>query len=504
MTSSKFKQILFFQVLVSFIIIAVSCNSKTNDDESEIAVTPALVAVKNFYIKKNDSVMAKMDSVFFSIDLNSGVIFNADSLPKGTNVTRLIPSITFANTMTKADITFLKDNLQDTTVNYLKNPEDSIDFTHPVLLEVTAADGTSEFKYQIKVNVHQQDPDTLVWDKLSISELPARYTHPVAQKTTFSDPVTYSLIEEYNGEITLATSQNLNKGEWQKERISLGFQPKIESFTVTPDNFWLLDDQGNLYNSKDGIEWNVEAESWITIIGAFGNSILGIREVNQNYLYTQYPSTEVNIEQSVDKDFPLAGFSSLGVVKNEWADTDFALLMGGTTSEGELSSDVWAFDGENWAIINQNYLPKLNNPLLARYVVYRDTPYLFTKRALDVWLLFGGSDSDNKINREVYLSYDNGVHWSLAPEMLQLPESLPVLNMADIVVAGYNISADLSDAWTYQDYTPGTRSSYVIDGFDITWICPYLYLFGGYNEDNLLSTTIWRGVLSRLTFVPLI
>ena len=507
MSSLKIRQAIFLLILGLFISVGVSCNSKSEDDESDIAVTPALVAVKQFKLKANDSILAKLDSVPFSIDLNSGVIFNADSLPKGTKVSRLIPIITFANSMTKAEISFRKNNEIDTVVNYLKNPEDSIDFSSPVTLNVTAQDGTSEFSYQIKVNVHRQDPDTLVWDRLSTSILPSKFENPVAQKTVFYNSAAYSLIEEYNGEYTLSTCEELNDGQWSINELTLDFTPYIESFTATSEGFRLLTSEGILYVSEDGINWENTALIWTSIIGGYGKILLGIREENGELLFTQYPMSQGYKETKVDPDFPVKGTSVLGVGSTQWSDSDFAILLGGITAEGNLSSAVWAYDGDTWAIINENFLPAVNMPMLARYVVYRDTPYIFTKREMDVWLMFGGVDADGEMNRKVYMTYDNGVHWSLAPDMMQLPESAPTLKGADLIVAGYELSADLADAWTKQESTRNqflTRTSYTIEGTDINWICPYLYVFGGYNREDKLSVVIWRGVLSRLTFTPLI
>ncbi|MDE7409414.1 MAG: hypothetical protein K2N09_05265, partial [Muribaculaceae bacterium] len=51
------------------------------------------VAVTKFSLKSKKGSNVKLDSVFFSIDLNRGVIFNADSLPVGTDVTKLVPVI---------------------------------------------------------------------------------------------------------------------------------------------------------------------------------------------------------------------------------------------------------------------------------------------------------------------------------------------------------------------------------------------------------------------------
>ena len=507
MSSSKIKQFIFFQILTILFVTAVSCNSKSTDDESEIVVTPALVAVKNFSLASNDSVLAHLDSVSFAIDLKTGVIFNADSLPKGTDVKRLIASITFANTMSKAELTFMKDNQEEVTIDYLSHPEDSIDFTYPVTLDVTAENGVNSFSYQIRVNVHNQESDTIVWDKLATSALPSRYESPVMQKTVMQNNRVYSLIEEYNGEFTLAFTDDLNTGIWTKTSINPGFVPNTESFTATPEKLWLLGNNGTLYTSMDGDSWNDIEEDWISILGAYGNSVLGIKKSGYDLLHTMYPAEEGFVETIVEEDFPIYNSSQLGVLDITWYPKPYAILAGGIYGDGNISNAIWAYDGESWAIINDTDLPALEKPMMARYVVYRDTPYIFTQREMDVWLLFGGVDNEGEMNRNVYMTYDNGVHWQLAPDMMQLPETIPSLGGADVIVAGYDLTADLSEAWTPKETTrtsPWTRTTYTIDGYDIRWVCPYLYIFGGYPDDQKLSTEIWRGVLARLEFTPII
>lgn len=496
------RPVIFLHLCITMVLIAVSCNSKANDDEGEIAVTPAIVAVKEFRLARYDSVMKNLDSVFFSIDLNSGVIFNADSLPKGTNVKKLIAKITFANTMTKVDLTFRQQNGSDTTINYITNPEDSIDFSYPVTLDVTAQDGINNFSYQIKVNVHQQDPDSLVWDKLAYSSLPARFQNPVAQKTIIHDNVAYCLVEEYNGEYTLSSSDDLNRGEWNKNAFQCGFNPQVESFASSADAFFLLSDAGNLYKSSGLNEWENTGVNWVNILGGYGNSLLGIVETNESLCHDIYPRPQGFMPKPVEDNFPVYNTSPIGIIESEWADNPTAILAGGNMMDGSFSSNVWAFDGNLWAIINEGVLPAVAQPMLVRYIVYRDTPYVFLKREFDVWMLLGGFTSE-EMNHEVYLSYDNGVNWSLAPESMQPDELSPSLAGADLIVADYELSANLSDAWTPSP-SIRSRADYSIDGYDISWICPYLYVFGGYNtlDRNTLNTTIYRGVLQRLRFTP--
>ena len=490
----------------ALLLSAVSCNEKdTTIEYDDIIVTPATVAVSKFFINANANVLNKLDSVFFTIDLNNGVIFNADSLPKNTKVTRLVPSITFANTMTKVNLKYRLDNRTDTVSDYLTNPDDSIDFSYPVVMEVVAQDTTRSFTYTIKVNVHTQNPDTLLWDRLATASLPARYENPVSQKTVFKDSTAYCLVEEYNGEYTLSTSNDLNQGVWNQENATFGFTPKMDSFTANADSFWILSESGELFTSSDALDWETTGENWVTILGGYGSSILGIKETENNFLHACYPVFDGFVESPVDSNFPISGASNMGVMATKWADTDFAILTGGVTADGELSSAVWAFDGSSWAIINDSDLPPLYKPMLARYVVYRNTPFVFTQRVFDVWMVVGGVNEENSMSRSIYFTYDNGVNWQIASSALALPNTIPNLIGADMIVAGYDLTADLSKAWTLEDSSSySTRSSYTIDGFDITWVCPYMYIFGGELSNHNLSTLIWRGVIAKLTFTPLI
>ena len=131
----------------------VACNSSSYED-TEIVLSSG-TGVKTFSLEENDSVMANLDSVFFSIDLVAGKIFNADSLPFGTKVTALVPKITLMNGATTVELKVKRENNTDTVYNYLENSTEAIDFTNPVTLHITSANGASERNYTISVNVRQ-------------------------------------------------------------------------------------------------------------------------------------------------------------------------------------------------------------------------------------------------------------------------------------------------------------------------------------------------------------
>ena len=485
---------------------ATSCNSKTEEID-EIAVTVSTVAVKSFTLQANSNVMANLDSVFFSIDLNEGVIFNADSLPVGTNVSRLIPVITFMTTMSKADIVVSEDGKDDTTYDYLTNATDSIDFTKKVQLKVTAYDQQTTYTYDLKVNVHNQKPDSLMWDQNAMTSLPSRNGKPAAQHTVTFKNQALSLIKESDDSFTIASSSNLFDGAWTKQEITLPFTPAIESLVATPDALWILDDAGKLYTSANGSDWTATGEEWASLIGPYMDCVLGVKSSENGLIHCHYPADSRIADPEMDPEFPLSGRSALVSIASEWAEMPTSFFVGGVKSDLSLSKATWAFDGTVWTRIDDNTAPALSSPAIFPYVANRRVSNIFRPYRASVWMLIGGKTADGSLNETVYYSYDNGITWRPTPELMQLPDYLPALEGSDGIVMETDLTANITDYWKTATATrAGTwlTPEYTIDGYDITWKCPYIYLVGGRDTTGNLSDSIWRGVLARLRFTPLI
>lgn len=486
---------------------ASACNKKSDPDPDYIAVTVSTTAVSDFYLKADSKVLEDLDSVFFSIDLNKGVIFNADSLPAGTRVRRLIPVITFANSMSAAEIVYTDSAGSQKTVDYLKSQTDSIDFTNDVMLNVTAADGESKYSYRIKVNVHTQKPDSLMWDKIEVADLPSRRQSPTAQKTVMRNDVAYTLIKESDNSLTIARSANIGEGYDNIDGITLPFNPDIQSLTATESAFYMLDTAGMLFTSTDMTQWTPTGEEWLSIIGGYLDCALGIRSTDNGLMHCHYPASTLISDSPVDSDFPISGRSQLGSVSNKWTPQPTALFVGGRTAAGELSCHTWGFDGTAWAAIDNNPLPQIEGATLVRYVYFRSTGLPFSETAYEAWFTIGGRLGNGEANRTLYYSLDNGVNWKAASELMQLPDYFPQLFQADGLVVESTLDADLADIWTpTQTKAPGRwyKPAYEVDGDNISWDCPYIYIIGGNLPDGMLSDKIWRGVLARLAFTPLI
>lgn len=478
--------------------LATSCNSKS---DSETFSFPANLAVSSFSLAA-DYHNPGLDSAYFSIDLQHGVIFNADSLRKGTNVSKVVPKITFNSTVSEAIIVMSGGTTRQGEVDYQKNPTDSIDFTGDVTLRIQAADGSISTSYRIKVNVHKENPDTLIWNELASSRIPSRMSDPKAIRTLETEEGIVSLIEEKDGSLTKACSATPENPVWTVTEVNLPFTPRVRTLNVVDNDLWILAGDGRLWKgSSDLSAWEATDEYWDVMLGAYTGSVVGIRTENGKRVFAQHPALDL-IPSQIPQDFPLSGMSNLVTLQNKWTVSPVAFFAGGVAADGKSSDTTWAFDGSEWIRLCEGGVPALQGASIIPYYNYRRSADGKTMNEYNVWMLLGGRLESGELNRTVYVSYDNGVNWAKGVSTLQLPAQIPAFMDCDHIVADIEHTGNLSDAWTR--ISKPMRLSYRTDGEYVIWDCPYIYLYGGILPDGTVNTNIWRGVLNRLTFVPII
>lgn len=496
----------FFACLMLLAGTFSSCNEKTESATESTYMPSSTAAVTGFSLKAMSKVAANLDSVFFSIDLNKGVIFNADSLPVGTNIEKLIPNITYTSSASVVKL-IQTGGKKEGEIDYKENPTDTVDFSGKVVLSITAEDNTTTRTYDIKVNVHQCEPDTLVWDRLAVTPMPSRLGDPVEQKTVQFNDRTYSLISEKDGSFTLSVATDIIEGIWDKKTPSLDFDPQVRTMTALPQYLCILDKAGVLHYSTDGVVWNNTGVVWTNIIGAYGDALLGMRADGGKLVHTSWPADSGISEMDVKSDFPVAGYSDFVQFSNRWTTLPIGFMTGGRLADGSMTEKTWGFDGDHWEVLSENMVPKLTGTALIPYFVYRKTSSSLVQTEFSVWMLIGGELEDGTLNRKIYVSYDNGVNWYAADEKMQLPGHFPGLRDLDGVMVEWKKQASLSNNWKNKSQLPISgmyRVKYDVKDYEIFWDCPYIYIFGGFTNDGKLNDEVWRGVLNRLTFVPLI
>lgn len=467
-----------------------ACNS-TSDENVELTQSSAVI--KSFSLSADTKVMAKLDTVFFSIDLVKGLIFNADSLPYGSKVTKLVPEITTLEASSVLELKVKRANATDTTYNYLTNSTDSIDFTNPVTIRVVSNDGLTERNYTLRVNVHTVKTDSLRWNQSQRTSLPSLFGYPAAQRTARMGNKMLCLTRSgqqycmatYTGKLTGISGAMVPASAWTSGYVTFPFTPVVESFAATDDALYILDTAGALWTSADdGANWTATGRTWHHIYGAYGTAILGSKQSGAAWQIDCYPAGDA---VALPDGMPVSGTSMPVSYTFPMSANPQMLLVGGVKADGTLTGATWGYDGSTWVKISKRDLPvALADVAVAPYATMTGGGYI-PYAIRPTLITFGGRDSGGQVTNTVYISADYGFNWSKAGELMQLPEYLGKFAAAQAFVQDATMHADVTPRIT----TPLEQ-----------WECPYIFLFGGITDQGALRNTIWPGVINRFTFKP--
>lgn len=488
-------------VLTIMAFAFASCNSdETWESEPQIY---SGTKVTGFSLKANAKVLNNLDSVYFSIDLLEGKIYNASPLPTGTRIDSIAVSISGdACSVAELRINAAADK-EAAVINYLTSPDEGVDFSRgPVILHLVSADGQHERDYEIKLNVAAEKSDSLYWDKLQGGAIPG-ITSGSRAKTVKSGATAIMLSQSASGNVSISTfvpAPQTGGGEWMTESVVPCFTVgvtvvnaapllNIATFTATESgSLYVSDYTGNLYHSSDnGANFTKVDSDWETITAPYRDAILGVKNNGGHLTWAAYPPQAwVQSGQAISPDFPIEGVSGSATFSTKWASAQQIVVTGGKTSDGTFTGATWAFDGKRWAKISDR-LPAAAGYALSKYTVAETDTVSWRVSQREVLITFGGL-GEEPVN-EVWISRDMGVNWQKGSDLLQMPEYIPFTTGASLLVF---------------DKLLGTAGATPLAVKPITtWECPYLYLFGGYDANDALHTTYWSGVVNHLKLKPL-
>ncbi|MDE7375464.1 MAG: hypothetical protein K2N16_01300 [Muribaculaceae bacterium] len=469
------------------------------------------VIVTGFSLSEDEKVLDSLENVFFSIDLVEAKIYNADSLPYGTKVSRLVPVISTPSTASMVQLEYPRPGMSDSIVDYLTNSTDSIDFSNgPVKLRVKSQSGMVERVYEIKVNVHQVKADTLAWYSVESAPLPTSMARPDAQRTVEFGGTYYCLTSK-DTEYSLATTANPADPNWQNKAVAFGFDAKVESLRATDDALYILDKDGALYTSTDFATWTSTGQTWHYAYGKYGNQLIGCKQEGGKWVIANYPENKTWI---MPANFPISGTSEPACYTPYMGTAMQLVMTGGRTAEGNTLAGSWSFDGQSWAYVTLQSMPyALEDMAMVPYAIFETSSSNWVPTEVPALLAFGGRDANGSINPLVLYSLDWGMSWQKAPTLMQMPESLPKVWGASAFV----YSTEMSDAesragdWTkvgHRGLFPQCAWPWEIAASRVSkpvteWECPAIYMLGGRNYFGETQTSMWRGVILRYTFKPL-
>lgn len=182
----------------------------------------------------------------FSIDHVTGQIYNPDSLPVGTDVTKVTVNIGYEGY-------YIVRGEGEEAAAYAST--DSIDFTAPVRFTVYATDGISNRSYYVRLNVHRDNPDSLVWQRPTGNNFPGEKM--TAQKATIMGNRLY-VLAECDGTPAMTSTALADGTQWTALTPVTGLTGEADCHTLATlgDSLYLLAD-GKLYSSADGLAWSL-------------------------------------------------------------------------------------------------------------------------------------------------------------------------------------------------------------------------------------------------------
>ncbi len=496
------KRILY--ILLPALLAATSCKKSESSDADTPKYTSnnTTVLVSAFALKPNTKVLAHLDSVYFTIDTERMMIYNADSLPQGTDVSKLQVTMKFGSSVSSA-LFNVPGRVE--TIAYSSSMTDSIDFSKgSVILNVTSADGSNSVNYTINVNVHQSNPDAMTWVAGGIDNLGLEANSTV---TSTRNDNGYYVIASDGSKMRLATTSSLFNAAWQVKDITLP-TAAVRDLTAVGTTLYCLglenDDSltGKLLKSEDnGETWSDTGEQWRTIIGAYGDDLLGIArgaEMGSDYeaasfYHVDYPGYR-SAPAKVAAGFPVEGMSAPIEMTSSWSIDPYIIIAGGKTTAGISTSNVWAYDGETWGLLSgkTGTLPALHGMCVVPYYTFTLNTDNYTAKRSDALYAFGGFYDDGAYNTRVFESTDKGLNWEPVDDDQQMPQAVYDKHfIGRAYVEATTISRDAA-AMPWRRVAPTAPVT--------SWDCPHVFGIG--KGTGGVPMTL-DGLYTRLTYAPI-
>lgn len=463
MVSMKNKIILFVTG-AAFFLLSSCLNS---DDNITTTVSLSDAQISSFSLA-NDFIDGIGD-VVFTIDQLENRIFNRDSMPFGTKINELlVMTLSYsAGGVYNVDLT-----PEATGETYQWNGTDSVDFSKPVKITVTAYDGMTTKNYLAQINIHAVVPDSMQWnlyaEQVTGTAMKDQQVIPFRYNGTenyfmYTQPSASGMVVNY---ITLLLMMQKNWSE-----LSLTGLPEsgliLSQITEFRDELYVPATNGLLYTSTDGRNWVVvENAPYVTALLGVVNADLNqpavlatiITQEGSLYFAGMNESEEwiSDPERSlVPAGFPVSGFAHVSYNAMYY---ERLMVAGGQDRDGNYLNTVWDTMGDatSWILLTDekaDYFEKRSGAMLAAYD--------------DMFFLMGGLDASGQALKDIYLSNSDGVTWALSDTLVVMPPA----------------------------YTARGYSSLVVDQDH------FMLIFGGKTSDQSdVLDEIWKGRINRLGF----
>ncbi|MBQ5379312.1 MAG: hypothetical protein IIU10_03785 [Paludibacteraceae bacterium] len=389
------------------VVIMTGCDNNTNT-----TTLSSVAQLKAFSFAKNDSFPGLAAAVF-TIDerLDTGLVWNKDSMLYGTRLDSVVPRFTFATTPGAAFLTF-----PDTTV--VLTGYDTLDFNpRPIYLTLRSADKSTTKVYEIRPSVHQIDPDLYTWTQLTA----AVYPEDDSEQRVVELGADFVMVVS-NG-FELRVFRSADGAEWSSPAVPTGLPAGTRVRQIISDGTTLYYGQDNaVYTSTDAVTWTAHNVSYDvrTMLLYWNEQVWALTGDEGNYELATYANGALTLTGlRPDGLFPVSDFAS--VTFHSPSLRERAMIIGGFAENGQSLNTRWNLE-------YSRHTPENNGYRLQEFSI--DRPSFKSLTGISVidyngqLLLFGGVDDKmTYYGRDILISDDEGLNWYAADTAKnQLPE----------------------------------------------------------------------------------
>ena len=424
----------------------------------------------------SDSITG-LSAVKFTIDQLNGKIYNKDSMSYGTIIDRKVfCKIGFDDSnLGVARVLFISQSTNDSV--WWTADTDSIDFSAPVTITTYSHDGMSNKVYEVKLNIHQENPDTLVWHK---------YSGLIAGKIFKDMKVlpyngSYYMYAIENGVCRLYGSETKGVSNWREISLT-GFPDNavLSQITGFESDLYVITEDGTLYCSS-AEQNSSEEQSWLlvddvplikTLLGSLSDNVVTSRasilagiavENDALHFISINKNKEWKTGMAVPETFPVSGFGNLDY---ETMYHPRIIVAAGRDKNDKLSNAAWStMDGLSWTLLTTS--AAAFSPREGAVLSYYDSKIF----------IIGGIDGSGAALKDIFYSKDQGITWTRDMDK----------NVEDSSVTYYYKLPE--------DYAARGFASVIVDQDN------YILLFGGKaGKDKNVLNELWRGRINRLGY----
>ncbi len=309
----------------------------------------------------------------FCIDHERGLIYNEDSLPVRTDISKVLCTISAYN----SGAIGYKTPENDTIYNF--NATDSLDFTKSLEFRVYAADGTGYRPYKTTINVHQQYGDSLYWTNMgNIGSVPTKC------KMIVKDGSVFVFDTDVDKDVMLFN-----------------------------DEFYALH-EGTLQKSSDGKSWTTVAEQFPfrNLIAAGTTMMFAISADNKIWQSVDGKQWTMDVVEGEDEFLPSENIYCFSKVVKSNLNTEKIIVVGNSPADAEKAV-VWT------KIIEKD--PDSKVYPWSRISYTRDTGYSLPK-SQNLSVAYYDDNLISVQNGKFLVSRDEGLLWQNDKENYYLPD----------------------------------------------------------------------------------